>query len=318
MYINAPAFSGILALVLLIGFAGFQRSVVLDAHTMATEVVPYKLPSDPISHLIFLVEFYNATDEATPVEILGFINNLAVADRGNSIINCNSEMLAALNLYLFGTGGIRQAPVSTDNQHEVYGLIIPMGRKLYDPADCYPGKKLGDVVLTLDTTVPTTTLDNALISVTAVTLPGAGPTHHIKYTQQNVVAPGATGVFSSGLAIGNDLLALMVGMTSFPGASEYLYGADDFELMLDNRQEAVVSAKAPDLVVEMMNRVPASIRSIAAQAAMVPATHLWLDFDPTRDGEFAIDTSAANDLKLRMNYGVNEALTISQLELVTI
>lgn len=298
--------------------ANFLRNVVLDAWTMATEVKPIDLPSDPLSHLIFTVEFWNATDEATPAEILGFINKISVLDKGASILSVESEALAALNLYLFGTGGIREAPVSGDNQHDVYGLIIPFGRKLYDESECYPGRKKGDVVLVLDTTVPTTTLDNALISVSAISLPDASPSRYVKFTQRNLSAPGATGEFDAELAIGNDLLALIVGMTSFAGASETIYGGDDFSLIMNNRQEAIVSAKAPELIVEMINRVPASVREIAAQGPMVPATHLWMDFDPTRDGEYAIDTSGANDLKLRIGYGVNEALTVSQLELVSL
>lgn len=316
---HAPSIlSAFFLLFFIIGFAAFTRSTVLDGHTMATEIKEVGLPAEPLSHLIFTMEFYNATDEATMPEILGFLNKFSVLDKGVGILSLESEALACLNLYLFGSGGLRQAPEGTDNQHNTYGLIVPFGRNLYNPEECYPERKKGDVVLQLDTTVPATTLDNALISVSAIALPDATPSRYLKCTQRNLSAPGATGTFDAELAIGNDLLALLIGMTSFPGASEYLYGGDDFSLLMDNRQEAIVSAKAPELVTEMINRVAGTVRAIAAQNNLIPATHLWMDFDPTRDGQFAIDTRPATDLKLRTNYGVNEALTVSQIELVTL
>ena len=298
--------------------ATFTRSTVLDAHTMATEVKEVGLPAEPLSHLVFTMEFWNATDEATFAEILGFINKLSVLDKGVGILSLESEALACLNLYLFGAGGIRIAPVADDNQHDAYGLIIPLGRTLFNPDECYPERKKGDVILLMDTTVPATTLDNALISISAIALPGITPSRYLKCTQRNVSAPGATGDFDVELAMGNDLLALLIGMTSFAGASENLFGADDLSLMMDNRQEAIVSSKAPELITEMLARIGGATRTLAGMGALIPATHLWMDFDPTRDGEFAIDTRPATDLKLRINYGVNEALTVSQIDLVTI
>ncbi len=315
----APSILGFLVtLVLVFGATQFLRSVILDAHTMATEVKTVELPSDPLSHLLFTVEFYNATDEATFAEILGFINKISVLDKGGSIISLESEALACLNLYLYGAGGIRIAPVSGDNQHDAYGLIIPFGRRTFNPDECYPGRKKGDVTLVLDTTVPATTLDNALISISAVALPDATPSRYMKATQRNLSAPGATGEFDAELAMGNDLLALLVGMTSFAGASEYLFGADDLSLIANNRQEAIVSAKAPELFTEMLPRIGGATRLLAGMGGLIPATHTWMDFDPTRDGEFAFATDGLTDLKLRIGYGVNEALTVSQIELVTL
>lgn len=298
--------------------AEFIRSVVLDAHTMATEVVPYDLPINPISHLILTVEAYNATDEPTIAEILGFINSVAILHTGRQVHNFESEDLAALNLYLYGSGGMALAPVAADNQHLSYTLIIPFGRKPFDPNECFPATRRGEFQISLDTTVPATSLDNALISISAVELPGATPSHHLKATLHSKAAPGATGIDDLELPIGNDLLAILIGMTSFPGTSEYLFGADDLRLLKDNKEIHIVSAKAPELAGEMIFRVPGTVRSDAAQGGLVPNTYIFMDFDPTRDGLYAIDTRGATSLKLRPNYGVDEALNITPVELVRV
>lgn len=298
--------------------AEYIRSNILDARTMATEVLVKDLPINPISHIIVTIEALNATDEATIAEILGFINRITVTHKGIAIYNLTSEALAAANLYHFGSGGLAIAPVATDNQHLGYSIIIPFGRKLYDPTECFHATRRGEFQISLDTTIPATSLDGALISISAVELPDASPTHYLKSVQQSVSAPGSTGDHDIEIPIGNQLLALIVGMASFAGASEFLFGIDDFRLLANNQELNIVSAKAPELLGEMINRVRGTVRSDAAQGGLVPNTHLWLDFDPTGDGMYAVETDGLSDLKLRGFYGVDEATTVTPIELVSI
>lgn len=298
--------------------AEFIRSNILDAHTMATEVVPYPLPITPLSHLILTIEYFQATDQATVAEILGFINNVTIRHRGVSVLSLESEDLAALNLYLYGSGGFLYDLATTDNLWATYGLIIPFGRKLYDPDECYPATRRGEFEIVLDTTTPATTLDNALMSISAVSLPEATPARYLKALLASIPAPGATGPNDVVLPTGNDLLAVLIGMTSFPGASEYLFGADDLRLLFDYKELNIVSAKAPELLIEMINRIEGTNRSTISQFHLIPSLYTWMDFDPTRDGQYAVDTRAAADLRLRLNMGVNEALNVTPVELVTI
>jgi hypothetical protein len=298
--------------------AEFIRSNIVDAHTMATEVLVEPLPITPLSHLILTIEYYQATDQATVAEILTFINNITVRHRGVSIISLESEDLAALNLYLYGSGGLLYDMATTTALWATYGLIIPFGRKLYDPDECFPGTRRGEFEIVLDTTIPTTDLTNALLSISAVSLPEATPTRHLKALLASIPAPGATGPNDVVLPTGNDLLSVIIGMTSFPGASEYLFGADDLRLLFDYKELNVVSSKAPELLIEMINRVPATVRSTITQFHLIPSNYLWMDFDPTRDGEYAVNTREAADLRLRLNMGVNEALNVIPVELVTL
>ena len=58
--------------------------------------------------------------------------------------------------------------------------------------------------------------------------------------------------------------------------------------------------------------------SIAAQGNLQPAKITWVDFDPTSDGRYALDTKGAASLKAGLTYGVNEALYLSTFELVNV
>ncbi len=294
------------------------RANILDAHTMATERVPYDLPVTPLSHLLITVEGHSATDEATVADILAFINSVSVLHNGAQVLNLEGEDLAALNLYLFGSAGFHFDPHFGTTTYLSYSLVVPFGRKRYDPTECFPATRRGEFQLVLDTTVPATSFTGALISVSAFSLPDASPTHHLKATLLSVGAPGATGEQDVVLPIGNDLLACLIGMTTCGEDASELWGVDDARLLFDNREHHIVSAKAPELAGEMMSRVAGTVRSIPAQAGIVPNNYIWMDFDPTRDGEYMIDTRAAARLKLRLNMGVDEALNITPVELVTV
>ena len=46
------------------------RSNILEDYTVATEAKKIDLPTNPLSHLILTMDFYNATNEATLAEVL--------------------------------------------------------------------------------------------------------------------------------------------------------------------------------------------------------------------------------------------------------
>ncbi len=298
--------------------AEFIRSTILDARTMAAEVKTYDLPINPISHLVLTIEGHSLEDETTMAEILAFINLITVRHTGIQVINLESEDLALLNLYLFGSGGLALNPLYAANQHISYSLIIPFGRKLYDPEECFPATRKGEFQITLDTQLPATTVDDALMSLSAIQLPEATPTRHLVSTLFSITNPGDTGEHDIDLPIGNDLLACLIRMTSFPVADAFLFGLDDLRLLFDNRELNIVSSKAPELAGEMINRVAGTVRTTLAQGGLIPNTCIWMDFDPTRDGTYMIDTRPAARVHLRVKYGVDEAVYIAPLELRTI
>ncbi len=299
--------------------AEFIRSTIIDAHTMAEEVFTEDLPINPISHLILTIEATNVgAVEATIAQILDYINLITVRHTGIQVINLQSEDLALLNLYLFGSGGIALAPIATTLVHQAYTLIIPFGRTLFNPEECFPATRKGEFQITLDTNLPDTEWEAAVLSLSAVQLPDATPTRHLVSTLFSITDPGAAGEQDIDLPIGNDLLAVLMRLAAFPGTTEFIFTVDDIRLLVDNMERGIASAKTVELLGEMMARVNGTVRSTVLQGGLIPSKSLWMDFDPTRDGSYMIDTRGASRVHLRANYGEAGAIFVAPLELRTI
>ena len=299
--------------------AEFIRSTILDAHTMATEVFTEDLPINPISHLVLTIEATNVgAAEATIAQILAYINLITVRHTGIQVINHHSEDTALLNAYLFGSAGIVLAPDATDTQHMAYTLIIPFGRKLFDPEECFPATRKGEFQITLDTNLPGTEWEAAVLSLSAVQLPEATPTRHLVSTLFSITDPGAAGEQDIDLPIGNDLLAVLMRLAAFPDTTDFFFTVDDIRLLVDNMERGIASAKTVELLGEMMARVNGTVRSTPLQGGLIPNKSLWMDFDPTRDGAYMIDTRGASRVHLRANYGEAGAIFVAPLELRTI
>jgi len=296
----------------------FQRTSLLKAHTVATEIKVVDLPVDPLSHLIITIDGYNATDEATLAEILAFINKVEVTHRGESILNLESEDLVALQAYLFKSMPILTQNIATDNAARLLGLIVPFSRFLYWPEECFPATKRGELQLALNLTIPATSFDNAELHVEAVTLPGATPAAYLKSTYKSITAPGATGDNEIDLPIGNKIAALLFWNTTFPATSSHTYGINGVKIKKNNVEHMVPYSKAHTLIPEMALRLSTLPRSIAAFGDIFPDNIFWLDFDPNSDDSHLLDTQGANSLTAVLDMGVDEASKVTIAELVSL
>ncbi|MBA7557853.1 hypothetical protein ES705_50631 [subsurface metagenome] len=83
-------------------------------------------------------------------------------------------------------------------------------------------------------------------------------------------------------------------------------------------ERGIASAKTVELLGEMIARVNGTVRSTVLQGGLIPNKCLWMDFDPTRDGQYMIDTRGASRVHLRANYGEAGAIFVAPLELRTI
>jgi hypothetical protein len=294
----------------------FNHQNIVNRHTTATEVIDEDLPSDPLSHLVISLDGYNATDETTLAEILAFINNVQVNRKGVTILDMQSEDLYAMNAYLLRRLPILTGRLATDNYTRLLSLIVPMGRRLYDPEECYPRTQSGDLQLLLNTTVPTSSLDNSTITVDAITLPDASPKQYLKSYRKAISAPGSTGEHEIELARGNRLVCCQFRLTTIPTTSSHTYGIDEFALMLSNREAMLTAADVQSLIGQRILRVGNPDTTIAAQGLSPLNKIVWLDFDPNSDGRFLVDTSGESSVKIKCDYGVDEAQNLTVMELV--
>lgn len=293
----------------------FIRTNILKAYTMATEVKKIDLPVNPLSHLVLTVSGYNATDEATLAEIIAFINKVSVTHEGVTQLGLESEDLMALQMYLFNHPPMLTQNIATDNATRQLSLIIPFGRKLYNPDECFPATKKGEFTLTLDTTVPATSFDNAVIDIEAVELPGASPTRHIKADLLTIVAPGATGDNDVNLPIGNEIDGIIFYSTTFPSTSSHVYGINEISIRVDNRERYIAQCKTASLIGEMGTELHTLPRDIAAFGQVFPKNYFWMRFNTDRMDNYTFNSQGLSSFVARLNMGVNEASKIIPVQL---
>jgi len=284
---------------------------------MDTEVVDYDLPADPISHLILTMHGYNAGDEATLAELLGFLNKVTVSKLGVTILDLESEDLYAVHAYLLRSLPVVTGRLATDNYVRTLTLVIPFGRRLYDGHECLPGAHKGDRKLRLDTTVPATSWDNATISLDTIELPGASPARYLKTYAVTLAAPSGTGHADIRIPCGNRLLCHQLRLTTVPTSSSTTWGIDQIALKLKNVEYRLTSAEMMCLQGERGLRIGNPDTSIAAQGLSPLNAIAWLDYDPNTDEDGGIDLSAETDAKLDADYGVAETQVLTSLELVS-
>jgi hypothetical protein len=296
----------------------FIRSRLISDRTSATEVLPVDLPTNPVSHLVISLCGYNVTDEATLAEILAFLNSITVSKLGVTIANVQSEDLYGLNCYLLGRRPILTARVATNHQDRLLSLIVPFGRKPFDPDECFPATQKGELTLTMDLTVLGTSIDNGLVNVDVIQLPDAHPTHYIKCITKVEAAPGAVGPHEVALPMGNEIVAVQLRETTFPGASSHTYGVEEAAVLVDEQEYGYSAAGAECLVGDLGLRVDGQSGDIAASGLVLPYNTVWLDYDPRGDGQYLLDTKGRSSVKLRLNMGVNEATNITTIERVAV
>lgn len=294
----------------------FIRSSILRDYTVATEVKKIDLPVNPLSHLIFSLAGWNVTDEATLAEILAFINSITVSHRGTTICYAESEDLAALNCRLFRAHPILTQNIATDNATRVLSLIIPFGRRIFNPKECFPETKKGELTLSLDLTIPSASLDNAVMNIEAVEMLGAKPEQYLKYTTKNVQAPAATGDLDIDIPIGNQIPFILMYSTTFPTTSSMAFGINASKILINNVEYGYNSAKSHCMTGDWIFHLSTLPRSIAAFGQMFPLNYLIVDFDPVNDDQWLLDTKGASSAVLRNTMAVAEASRVCFAELV--
>jgi hypothetical protein len=295
----------------------FIYSNILKAYTWATEVKTIDLPVNPISFILITLSGFNAGDEATWAEIIAFLNKVTITHEGNSVFNMESEDIAA-NMVVNGLGSpLLTANLATDNLCRELTLIIPFGRTLWNPNECFPATQRGEFQLKLDCTVPAASLDNGVIDVEVCQLPEATPEYFLKSTLLNVAAPGATGDNDVPLPIGNMISKFLVYSTTYPAAASHVWGVNEVRVLMNNSEFGYVSARAKALHGLLGAYGLGKTHDIAAYGTEIPGHYICLDYDFWGNNQYLLETAGASSLIMRLNMGVDEACKIITNEIVS-
>ncbi len=297
--------------------------------------VSYDLPVNPLSvillHINPLNETSTLTNYAALFGLLSAVDNIRVSHRGSSVIDLTGADLAAFLLLSSRMRIAQSNRRNTDDERRSLVLPIPLGRTPYDPAECFPETKRGELQIAVTWDIADTGFDGLNISIETIELPDANPSHFQRLTTQSQTF-AATGNQDVDLPIGNILRGLLCfGTTGYTGAapapswgelrllvdnSEYEYSSTDFET---SRAIAALTGKSvistPDDF-HYYNGAEAGAADTPGSelTASVPENYTYLDLDPLSNDDYALNTVGAGRVHLRANAETADAVRVVVVE----
>jgi hypothetical protein len=321
----------------------FLRSIVTDFQTLtaSADIVPVDLPVNPLTQLVLTLAFTkNVAAQATSlgnlmVLMLQTITDMSVRHRGENILQGSLMDLAVLNSVLTGVspgvGEIAQA----DNEIQFVSIPLNFSRVPFWHEEAFPATQRGNLRFFMTAGALNALWDAASWSIEAIELIEDQPSRFLKYTTLTR-ALAATGRQKIPLPIGNPLLGALMFDPSDETDSTNSYAFGKVKLLKDNVEQYYAESNWENLR-ETMERRVLNFHSrwghIHAQAAADTATgeeqvttadrpplqYGYLDFDPLKDGSFALDTEGAASLDLDMNSDVSAGtVRVMPVELVAI
>jgi len=318
--------------------AEFRRTILVDDVTPASDGdYTYDLPVDPISHLVLTFKCLNAgvNTKATLAQILGAAKKISVIFRGAEIYSLSGADLFALNCIMLGKEMHQENVINTDNATRAITLILPFGRNLYDPNECFVATKRGELQLKVNVDIAATGYDGLTFLFEVVELPGATPANVIKvYTLTKI--PAATGDMDVELPRGNKLLGLLLYGTTIHSGTSWTHTIDKVQLLLNNVRKYYCETKAEALHGSLMELTgtknafaekfhmenTASTYTQNADTATEEANNSdisnynFLNFGIKMPADYIIDTAPLSEIKVRITAGDTNELRVLPVELV--
>lgn len=282
------------------------------------------LPVNPLSVILIGLEPLNNTATIGNYRylegLLSALDNVRVTVQGASVVDMRGVEAAMLAMLYHGASCWQANAATTDNDRRSLVVPIILGRHAWDPDECLPETKKGEAVLTLSLDIADTGFDALRYWVETVELPEAKPTYCERKIQV-VRTFAATGQNDVDLPLGNVLRALLLfNTTGFTGATPAPTGAD-YQFLVDNQQthytstfwqglRAVAGCYGRSQPVDFNHRHSydgaAAGESQTKEPELVPSmddNYALMDFDPTGDDTYSVDTKGAGRVHLKVNAG---------------
>lgn len=300
----------------------------------AGETFQVDLSVNPLSVILLTLRALNT---ATAVSARDFINtfldkytNLNVRYRGATVIDGQLRGIAAGMMIRGGWAWQHGQENGVDN--DVRSLTIPIlfGRKPYDPKECFPATRRGDLILELTADADAGDLDGHSVHVETVELLDASPERYIKFTE-SAQAMTATGPNTIALPIGNKLLGVLLNPYAYPSGANRTSSFGEINLEVDNVEvmysgvdweaaHALFARRVPPWTV-WLNHVHGFDDAAAGQTNTQRGAQdqQWvqefglLELDPDNDGAYALDTRGAADVSIQINSDTADGANLSRV-----
>uniref|UniRef100_A0A6H1ZVM5 Uncharacterized protein n=1 Tax=viral metagenome TaxID=1070528 RepID=A0A6H1ZVM5_9ZZZZ len=318
----------------------FIRSVLSQNETPATDgVYSWSLPINPLSHIVLTFKALNngANTKATLTQLLSAVEKIEVLRSGSAVTALSGADLFALNSILLANLPVMGNVINTDNAVRYISLILPFGRSTYNPLECYPNTKKGDLTLQLTVDIADTGYDGLITQIETVELPDAIPTRHLKYTTINKT-PTAVAEEEIDLPLGNTYAGIMLYSPTVPNgtswtttlsklklllnSTEYGYARTNWESLHGDLGNRIREISAWSEKIHMENAAGTYAQNADTAAEETPATDLenyaYMDFSPNWEDEYLINTADASAMKLVVEFGNTGTSRILPIQLVSV
>jgi hypothetical protein len=296
------------------------------------------LPVNPLSVILIQVAPLNETSTITNYSLLqallSAVDTVRVTHKGAAVFDLRGDDLAALAMLWHRQSVWQSNAVETDDDRRSVILPIMFGRRPYDPAECFPETKKGELQMTVTWDIADTGFDGLRRSVETIELPGAAPENVQKVTTlaQTFAAVGQNDV---DLPIGNVIRAILLwGTTSFAGAApaptwgqvsllrdnqQVYYSASDWEVL-----RGVLGLRGCNYPPSFRHIHSVNAAGVGREDTVEPevglakdAYYAMLDLDPLHDDSYAMVTEGAGRINVRAVAEAAEAVRVMPIERVS-
>jgi hypothetical protein len=195
----------------------------LQALAAAAEGFDFDLPVNPLSVIVMTLRALNNTPVAanfagTAPALMSKLSNVRVQYRGASVIDGDPLDVAMVHGRYSNWWPVQGHLSHTDNEVRSISWPILFGRHPFDPEECWPATRRGDLTMHLDTAADPTGLDGFSLQIETVELLDAAPARALKVTttQRTLQAGDVNDIV---LPIGTTLLGLLLRGVTFPTAA---------------------------------------------------------------------------------------------------
>jgi len=302
----------------------------------ADTVVSYDLPVNPLSGVFVTLKFFQnlANTQVLWANIWAMIEKIEVLYKGSAIYSSSGFDLAMAQCMLCNFEPWTQNAHGEDNDVRSITFLLPLGRRLYDPRECFPRSTRGELILQVTYASSFTNIDNVSAQFETVELPDATPERYLRVTTLSVT-PTATGEFDVELPIGHTLAAVLFWGTTKPLADTATKTLTYSQLLIDNQRRYISQTNYETWrnLAAIRNHPQNSqghhIHQIDGAAFaqymdtsavkyvndMISYGAMW-DFDPLRDDTYLLDTRGASDIVARIYAGDTNAVRVLPCELI--
>lgn len=318
----------------------YTRSIVTRSHAItAGDIDQFDLPVNPLSHLELHIDFANDTADtrATLAQLLASIDRLEVLYKGSAILSLSGLDLFAWSLLQTGRTILQENHINLIAAVRTLCLTVPFGRGLYNPVECFPATKRGNLTVNIDWAAAFTGFETVTLTIEAVELPGATPAQMTRVTTLSGT-PAAAGPFDVALPIGNPIVQLLLWGTTIPTAAVATTTIDLARLLLDNDTQYITETTWEALHKVLADRIahlipaeqhfhdfedtagalPHVDTEAAEQDDSIVSNHGLIDFDPLRNNEYLLETAAHAAVTLRITAGDDQPLRVLPIELIAV